>query len=87
MPILQKDKSLKDNSFSNEKNLSNGENSPSKDKLLFKGKNGNDILFFPEEKTENIAINTSSFILSDMKRKYLTFSKFIYNNPNGNGYY
>ena len=87
MPILQKDKSLKDNSFSNEKNLSNGENSPSKDKLLFKGENDNDILFFPEEKTENIAINTSSFILSDMKRKYLTFSKFIYNNPNGNGYY
>ena len=87
MPILQKDKSLKDNSFANEKNLSNGENSPSKDKLLFKGENANDILFFPEEKRENIAINTSSFILSDMERKYLTFSEFIYNNPNGNGYY
>ena len=22
-----------------------------------------------------------------MERKYLTFSEFIYNNPNGNGYY
>ena len=25
--------------------------------------------------------------LSEMKRKYLTFSDIIYNNPNGNGYY
>ena len=74
MPILQKDKSLKDNS-------------PSKVKLLLKGENSDDILFFPKEKSENIVINISSFILSDMERKYLTFSKFIYNNPNGNGYY
>ena len=38
MPILQKDKSLKDNSLS-------------KDKLLSKRENSYDILFFPEEKT------------------------------------
>ena len=36
-------------------------------------------------RTENII--TSSFILSEMEREYLTFSEFIYNNPNGNGYY
>ena len=87
MPILQKDKSLKNNSLAKDKNLSSGDNSPSKDKLLSKGENFDDILFLPEEKTENNAINTSSFILSDMERKYLTFSKFIYNNPNGDGYY
>ena len=85
MPILQKDKSLNNNSLTSDKNLSSGDNSPSKDKLLSKGVNSNDILFFPEEKTENI--NTSSFILSDMERKYLTFSEFIYNKPNGDGYY
>ena len=71
MPI-QKDKSLNNNS-------------PSKDKLLSKGENSDDIFFFPEEKTENII--TSSFILSEMERKYLAFSEFIYNNPNGDGYY
>ena len=87
MPILQKDKSLKNNSLAKDKNLSNGDNSPSNDKLLSKGENSDDILFFPKEKTENNAINTSSFILSDMERKYLTFSEFIYNNPNGDGYY
>ena len=38
MSILQKDKSLKDNSLS-------------KDKLLSKRENSYDILFFPEEKT------------------------------------
>ena len=43
--------------------------------------------FFSEEKTENNDINTSIFILFDMERKYLTFSEFIYNNPNGDGYY
>ena len=84
MPI-QKDKSLNNNSLAKDKNLSSGDNSPSKDKLLSKGENSNDILFFPEEKTENII--TSSFILSEMERKYLTFSEFIYNNPNGDGYY
>ena len=85
MPILQKDKSLNNNSLAKDKNLSSGDNSPSKDKLLSKGENSNDILFFPEEKTENMI--TSSFILSEMERKYLTFSEFIYNNPNGDGYY
>ena len=86
MPILQKDKSLKNNSLAKDKNISNGDNNPSKDKLLSKGENSGDILFFLEEKTENIAISTS-FILFDMERKYLTFSEFIYNNPNGDGYY
>ena len=87
MPILQKDKSLKNNSLAKDKNLSSGDSSPSKDKFLSKGENSNDILFFPEEKTENSVVNTSSFILSDMERKYLTFSEFIYNNPNGDRYY
>ena len=77
MSILQKDKSLKNNSLAKDKNLSSGDNSPSKDKLLSKGENSDDILFFPEEKTENSVINTSSFILSDMEIKYLTFSEFI----------
>ena len=58
-----------------------------KDKLLSKRENSDDILFFPEEKTENNAVNTSSFISFDMERKYLTFSEFIYNNPNGDEYY
>ena len=87
MPILQKDKSLKNNSLAKDKNISSGDNSPSKDKFLSKGENSDDILFFPEEKTENSAINTFSFILSDMERKYLTFFEFIYYNPNGDGYY
>ena len=87
MPILQKDKSLQNNSLGKDKHLPSDDNSPSKDKLLSKGENSDDILFFPEEKTENTIINTTSFILSDMERKYLTFSEFIYNNPNGNGYY
>ena len=87
MPILQKDKSLKDNSFAKDKNLSSGDNNPSKDKLLSKRENFDDILFFPKEKTKNNVINTSSFILSDIERKYLTFSELIYNNPNGDGYY
>ena len=73
MPILRKDKSLKDNS------------SP-KDILLSKGENSNETLFFHEEKTKNISI-ISSTTLSDMEKKYLTLSEFIYNNPNGNGYY
>ena len=82
MPI-QKDKSLNDNSLAKDKNLSSGDYSPSKDKLLSKGENSDDILFFLEEKIEN----TSSFILFEMERRYLTFSEFIYNNPNGDGYY
>ena len=73
MPILRKDKSLKDNSSS-------------KDILLSKGENSNETLFFHEEKTKNISI-ISSTTLSDMEKKYLTLSEFIYNNPNGNGYY
>ena len=73
MSIFQKDKSLKDNS------------SP-KDMLISKGDNSYETLFFPEEKTKNISI-ISSTTLSDIERKYLTFSEFIYNNYNGNGYY
>ena len=86
MSILQNDISLKNNSLGKDKHLPSGDNSPPKDKLLSKGENSNDILFFPEEKRENIAINTLSFILSNMERKYFIFSEFIYNNPNGNGY-
>ena len=86
MSILQKDKSLKDNSIPKDKHLPSGDNNPSKDKLLPKGENSDDIFFFPEEKIENSIINASSFILFDIERKYLTFSKFLYNNPNGLGY-
>ena len=42
--------------------------------------------FQKKKKEENMPI-ISLITLSDMERKYLTFSKFIYNNPNGNGYY
>ena len=87
MPILQKDESLKNNCLSKDKNLPSGDNSPSKDKLLLKGENADEILFFPEEKTENVVLNPLSHILSDIERKYLTFSKFIYNSPHGPGYY
>ena len=73
MLILQNDKSLKDNS------------SP-KVRLPSKGENSDETLFFIEEKTENISIITS-ITLFDMERKYLNFFEFIYNNPNGNGYY
>ena len=86
MSILQKDKSLKDNSLSKDKHLPSEDNSSPKNKLLSKGANSDHILFFPKEKTENTTINASSFILSDIERKYLNFSKFIYNNPNGPGY-
>ena len=44
MPILQKDKNLKDNS-------------PSKDRLLSKGENSNKTLFFPEEKNRKYIHN------------------------------
>ena len=87
MPIHQKDKSLKNNSLAKEKDLSSGDNNPLKDKLLSKRENFDDILFFPKEKTENNVVNTSLFISFDMERKYLTFSEFIYNNPNGDEYY
>ena len=82
MPILPKDKSLVNNSPLRGKIQ---DNSPSKDKLLSKEENSDDILFFPEEKTKNKTIN-SLIILSDIERKYLAFSEFIYNNPNGSGY-
>ena len=42
--------------------------------------------FFPKEKGENIVLNSLLHVLSDIERKYLTFSEFIYNNPNGPGY-
>ena len=87
MPIIQKDKNLKDNSLLKDKHLPSGDNSPAKDRLLLKGENSDDTLFFPKEKIENTTINTSSFILFDIERKYLTFSEFIYNNPNGLGYF
>ena len=45
MPILQNDKTLKDTNSS-------------KDKLISKGENFDDIIFYLEEKIENIAINT-----------------------------
>ena len=54
MPILQKDKTLKDNSLTKDKHLPSGENSPSKDKLLPKGENSYDILFFLEEKLKTL---------------------------------
>ena len=63
MSILEKDESLKNNSRTKDKHLSSGGNSPLKD----------EILFVLEEKTENITINSSSFILFDIERKYLTF--------------
>ena len=87
MSILQKDKILKNKSLRKDKHLPRGDYSPPKDKLLSKKENSDGILFFQKEKIENIVINTSSFILFDMERKYLTFFEFIYNNPNGNGYY
>ena len=62
MLIIQNDKSLKDNN-------------PLKDKLLPKGENLDDIIFFPEKKkTENTTINASSFILFDIEIKYLNLS-------------
>ena len=86
MSILKKDESLKNNSPTNDKHLPSGDNSPPNDKLLLKEENANAILFFSEKKTENITINSSLFILSNIERKYLTFSEFIYNNPNRPGY-
>ena len=74
MSILKKDESLKNNSPTNDKHLPIGDNNPPNEKLLLNGENANAILFFPEEKTENITINSSLFILSDIERKYLTFS-------------
>ena len=59
MSIIQKDKSLKNNSLGKDKHLPSVDNSPSNDKLPSKGENSYDILFFPKEKTENTIINTS----------------------------
>ena len=67
MPILQKDKSLKDNSLQRDKHLQSGDNNPSNDRLLPKGENSYDTLFFPEEKTENMSI-ISLITLSDMEK-------------------
>ena len=49
MSILQKDKSLKDDSLAKDKHLLSGDNSPSKDKLLSKREIFDDIFFFPEK--------------------------------------
>ena len=57
------------------------------DKLLSKEENTDEILYFPKEKTKNITINSSSFILYDIERKYLTLSEFIHNNSNGPSYF
>ena len=86
MPILQKDKILKDNSLSKDKHLPSGDDSPSKDKIIPKGENSNDIIFFLEKETKKILINPT-VILSDLEKRYLAFSDFIYNNPNGKCYY
>ena len=59
IPILQTDKSLKDNSFPNDKHLLIGDNGPSKDRLLPKGKNPDYIVFFLE-KERNIRISHKS---------------------------
>ena len=86
MPIIQKDKSVKDNSLPKDKHLLSGDNNSSKDRLFPNEKIHMIPFFFPEEKLKNMFI-ISSITLSDMERKYLTFSEFIYNNANGNGYY
>ena len=83
MPILSKDKNLKIHSPNKDKPLSKEDNSPLKDKFLSKGENSYDNLFFLEEKTENIILNPLLHVISYIERKYLTFSKFIYNNQNG----
>ena len=70
MPILQKDKSLKNNSIKKDKRFQSGDNNPSNDKLLSKGENLDDTFFFPEEKTENMSI-ISLITLSDMEKKYV----------------
>ena len=70
MPILQKDKSLKNNSIKKDKHLQSGDNNPSNEKLLPKGENLDDTFFFPEEKTENMSI-ISLITLSDMEKKYV----------------
>ena len=72
MPILLKDKSL------DTKQSLKGKTPP---KMRKYRRNP----FFSEEKTENIPLNPS-ITLSDIEKRYLTFSKFIYNNPTGLGY-
>ena len=68
MPILPNDKILVNNSPSQGKAQ---DNSPSKDKLLSEGENPDDILFFLEEKTENIPINSFVIIFDIEKKKIL----------------
>ena len=86
MSILQNDENLKNNSLKEDKHLLSRDNNPLKDKLFLKGKNYDEILFFPEEETEKMPINPT-VILSEMEKGYLAFSEFIYKNPNGKGYY
>ena len=86
MFIIQKDKSLKDNNLSKDKHLQSGDNSLSRTDPFQKEKIQMIHSLLSEEKTKNMSI-ISSITLSDMERKYLTFSEFIYNNLNGNGYY
>ena len=65
MPILQKDENLKNNSPIMNKHLPSRDNSPPNDKLLLKIENTDEILFFPEEKKENITIilHHSSYLI------------------------
>ena len=86
MSILQNDENLKNNSLKEDKHLPSRDNNPLKDKLLLKGKNYDEIFFFPEEETEKMPINPI-VILSEMEKGYLAFSEFIYKNSNGKGYY
>ena len=69
MPILPNYKGLVNNSLSQGKAQYN---SFSKDKLLLNGENPDDILFFLEEKIENIPIN-SSIIIYDIEKKKNTW--------------
>ena len=74
MSILSKDKSLKIHSSNKDKTLPKEDNSPSKDKLVSKKETSYDILFFLKEKIVNIVLNPLLHVLSNIERKYLTFS-------------
>ena len=52
MPIIQNDESLENNNLKEDKHLLSGDNGPPKDKLLLKGENYDEILFFPKEETK-----------------------------------
>ena len=83
MPILPKEKSLVNNNPSHGKTQ---DNSLSKDKLLSKGENLVTSSFFSRKKQKKILVNPT-VTLSKMEKGYLSFSEFIYNNPNGKGFY